>query len=239
MTLWFALEPVSGTDATEWRELVRYAIPIAERYRQSPTISFRTWPGTIGDQEEVSTKDYYRGLDPTGFMRFTIGRNGHLVGEPRSYSDSPEVARDIRQAVLQADSAGDFPVPAGPEQGQNRTISFAIGMRTTQKEGTVAFARVRLPVIELESPPEMLRPGPQRYPDEEKSRGREGRVDVYYVIDETGHALEQTIVALRSTSEAFAQSVIAMIRRSLFRPASVGGCPMSTGVYQTINFNIW
>jgi TonB family protein len=234
--LWFALEPVPGSPPLEWQELVRYAIPISQRYLQASSISFRTWPRTTGGTEDAVGRAFDRGIDPTGFSRFEVSAEGRLVGEPRTWSDSPEVASGILQAIRQADSAGDFERVMGQNVG--RVISFAISMRTEPRDGAVVFGKVRVPVIILEEAPRMKRAGSQRYPREEMSKGRGGRVDVYYVIDEAGWVVEESIVVLRATSDAFAESAKDMLRRSTFVPARVGGCPMANGVYQTINYTM-
>jgi hypothetical protein len=238
LVVWLAFEPPREAKRSEIEELTPYGIAIAQRYRQPTQISFRTWPGTYGRESETRPELNYGGFGMDGILRLVIGSGGHLAGEPHVYHDSPEIMRAIRQAVVDADSAGVFGAADANRNRRERKYTFRISGREQPREGAVAFARLPITALRLEEEPTMLRPGAQRYPEEEKRDGRSGKVRVYYVIDRLGKVIPNSIVALELSSPGFAQSAETMLLGSTFTPGMIGGCPVATGVYQTVNFEI-
>jgi hypothetical protein len=233
-----AFEPPREAKRSEIAELTPYGIAIAQRYRQPAQVSFRTWPGTYGRESETRPELNYGGFGMDGILRFVVGSDGHLAEDPMVYHDSPEIMRAIRRAVMEADSAGIFISPEPNRNRRERRYTFRISGREESREGAVAFTRLPLTALRLEVEPTMVRAGTQQYPEDEKRSGHSGKVRVYYVIDRLGRVIPNSIVALELSSLGFAHSTEAMLLGSTFTPGKIGGCPVATGVYQTVNFVI-
>jgi hypothetical protein len=228
--IWFSLEVHRGTRASKAREILPYAMALAQEYQQPSRVSFRTWPGTyLKESESQENEDTLGGFGLDGMIRFSVDREGRLAGEPQVIHDSPELVMALQEALARAQ------FPPGDDRDVAR-IELLIRSRRKLREGVVSFARIPLPLVRLEEEPRMLRPGPQRYPEEEKIVGRSGRVTVYYVITAAGAVLPGSIYAYEATSLAFAESAEAMLMASRFVPGRSGGCALATGVQQFVNF---
>ncbi len=77
-----------------------------------------------------------------------------------------------------------------------------------------------------------------RYPPVMQQAGIEGRVEVQYVVDTTGHAEPGSWRVLRSTNKAFEEPAREAIMKAVFRPARIRGQAVRQLVQQAITFNI-
>ena len=229
--VWFSLELHRDAGDRKRRETLPYAMAIAGAYQQPARVSFMTWPGTYGeDQENDDDERTPGGFGLDGMIRFVIDREGKVTGQPRVIHDSPQISAALEEAIARA----RFPEPARDEY----PVELLIRSRRNPREGVVSFARIPLPIIRLEEEPRLVQPGPQRYPDNEKQTGTGGRVAVYYVITAKGRMLPGSMYAYEATSVDFARATEEMLLSSFFSPGRSGGCALAVGVQQYVNFVI-
>lgn len=77
-----------------------------------------------------------------------------------------------------------------------------------------------------------------RYPPVMQSAGVEGRVDLQYVVDTTGHVEPASLKILRSSHKAFEEPAREVILKSVFRPARIRGKAVRQLVQQAVTFKI-
>lgn len=77
-----------------------------------------------------------------------------------------------------------------------------------------------------------------RYPSALRAQGREGTVDVQYVVDRTGAVDSSTIRILRSTDPAFTTAVEEVLPSMHFRPAEAGGRTVKQLMQQPFMFRL-
>jgi TonB family protein len=71
-----------------------------------------------------------------------------------------------------------------------------------------------------------------------KAVGREGSVDLSFVVDETGRVTPGTVRLVSFTTAAFAQAVLDIVPRFRLEPATIGGCPVKQLVRQPFQFHL-
>lgn len=89
---------------------------------------------------------------------------------------------------------------------------------------------------QVDDPPQLLQPGPQRFPPVLQNAGITGRVEVQFIVDTEGHAEPASFKVLSSTHKAFEEPAREMILKSLFKPGRSRGQPVRVLVRQAINF---
>jgi protein TonB len=77
-----------------------------------------------------------------------------------------------------------------------------------------------------------------RYPPVMQQAGIDGRVELQFVVDTTGHAELGSIKVIRSTNKAFDEPAKETIRKSVFKPARIRGKAVRQLVLQAVTFNI-
>lgn len=80
--------------------------------------------------------------------------------------------------------------------------------------------------------------GVPHYPDALRAQGKEGTVDVQFVVDPAGVVDSSTIKVFKSTDPAFTAAVEEALRRTHFPRAEVGGHPGKRLVQRTFIFRI-
>jgi outer membrane biosynthesis protein TonB len=95
------------------------------------------------------------------------------------------------------------------------------------------------PYIEaaVDRPPDLVRPGPRRYPTDLELSGVGGRVVLSFVIDTLGLAEPCSFHVLSATNSSFEVAAFRMVLGSLFRPGEVRGQKVRVLVTQAISFN--
>jgi TonB family protein len=91
---------------------------------------------------------------------------------------------------------------------------------------------------EVDDPPRMIAPGPQRFPPEQRRIGQGGSVTVTYVIDTQGRAIVASIRSVHASDRAFIPPTVQMLEESRFSPAVHGGRVIAVCVRQTVNFTL-
>jgi TonB family protein len=76
------------------------------------------------------------------------------------------------------------------------------------------------------------------YPSALRRNGQEGLVRLRFVINEFGVAEEASLRILSLSHPAFGPPALETIRRSVFEPATAGGCPAKQMVEQNIRFRL-
>lgn len=90
----------------------------------------------------------------------------------------------------------------------------------------------------VDEPPELLVPGPLRYPAELKNRRVTGYVELEFVVDSTGRAERETIRITYSDHDRFNEAAIAAIEASIYQPGRVRGRPVRVLVSMTVHFEV-
>jgi len=139
--------------------------------------------------------------------RQPVGRRLIFV-EPKLSIDVPPI--DITGAVSTPDDFGATPFgTASPIDGD--------GGGTGADAAPFSADQVEKQVTVVPGAP------PPRYPEVLRSSGVEGQVTALFVVDERGHAEEESIRFIRSDNRLFEDAVRVALRRMRFIPAEVGG----------------
>jgi protein TonB len=77
-----------------------------------------------------------------------------------------------------------------------------------------------------------------RYPDMLRSSGTEGQVIAQFVVNEKGRADQKTFKVISSTHPLFADAVNRALPQMRFKPAKIGGKPVSQLVQQLFVFKL-
>jgi len=85
---------------------------------------------------------------------------------------------------------------------------------------------------------ELITPPRPRYPPVMQQAGIEGRVDLQYVVDTTGHVERNSVKVLGSSNKMFEEPAKEAILKAVFRPAKIRGRPVRQLVQQAIAFKI-
>ncbi len=91
---------------------------------------------------------------------------------------------------------------------------------------------------EVDDPVRPISQPSPRYPPTLQAAGIQGRVEVQYVVDTTGHAEPSSWKILRSTNKMFEEPARESIMKSVFRPARIRGRAVRQLVQQAIGFTI-
>jgi outer membrane biosynthesis protein TonB len=91
---------------------------------------------------------------------------------------------------------------------------------------------------EVDDPPRMTSPGPQRYPAQARLHGIPGRVTVTYVIGRDGLAVRPSVRVVDATNDVFVPATEEMIYASRFSPGVHLGAPVATCVKQVLHFTL-
>ena len=77
-----------------------------------------------------------------------------------------------------------------------------------------------------------------RYPPLLASAGIQGRVEMQYIVDTTGHAERNSFKVLKTTHQAFVEPAKEAIMKGVFKPARYRGRPVRQLVQQAISFKL-
>jgi protein TonB len=77
-----------------------------------------------------------------------------------------------------------------------------------------------------------------RYPDPLRSSGVEGKVDAEFVVNEKGRADRESLKIISSSHKLFADAVARALPEMRFKPARIGGKPVSQLVQQLFVFRL-
>lgn len=91
---------------------------------------------------------------------------------------------------------------------------------------------------EVDQPVDPIRIPTPRYPPVMQQAGIEGKVEVQYVVDTTGHAEPRSWKVLRSANRQFEEPAREAIMKGVFRPARIRGRAVRQLVQQAISFTI-
>lgn len=91
---------------------------------------------------------------------------------------------------------------------------------------------------EVDDPVRLLNRPQPRYPPTLQAAGIEGKVEVQYVVDTTGHAESSSWKVMRSTNKMFEEPAREAIMKAVFRPARIKGRAVRQLVQQAISFTI-
>lgn len=86
--------------------------------------------------------------------------------------------------------------------------------------------------------PEVLSGPPPQYPEEMRSRGIEGTVELRAMVDTLGRVEPASIEVLRSSAEPFAAAAKRMVLKTRFRPAQLNGRAMRMQVIIPVRFTL-
>ena len=90
---------------------------------------------------------------------------------------------------------------------------------------------------DVDRPPELITPGPRKYPPDMERAGVGGRAQFSFVIDTLGHPEPCSFHAIAATNASFEVAAFRMVLGSLFRPAEVNGHKVRVKVMQAVTFN--
>ncbi|HET9514134.1 MAG TPA: energy transducer TonB [Gemmatimonadales bacterium] len=209
---------------------------LLQNYRQPSGLSLPLWA------RYVETEEKPRDLHAAGYglathVGFYLDQYGRLADTLISVtSASPELNASLVAAVRRADSAGSL--PNSTQTKKRHLILSVIDWDRRGSAPSAPLARVAVPVIRVDSGPSPISIPKPDYPRGAQRAGIEGRVELQYVVLETGQADPATFHVVRTNYREFAASAIEVIARGSFRPAQLAGCPVPILVQQKVSFKL-
>lgn len=209
---------------------------LVQNYRQPSGLSLPLWARYV--EIEKQPRDLYAaGYGLATHVGFYLDQYGRLADTLISVtSASPELNASLVAAVRRADSAGSLP---NSSQTKKRYLILSVIDWDHRGSAPAApLARVSVPVIRIDSGPSPISIPRPVYPRRAQRAGIEGRVELQYVVLETGQADPATFHVVRTNYREFAASAIEVIARGSFRPARLAGCPVPILIQQKVSFNL-
>jgi TonB family protein len=161
---------------------------------------------------------------------------GRLTGvEWVTESRSPELAGAVLRALRAADSAMAFLELRKPPNVPIRLALAFVDTLTADDQPLMPTRVAYYPVEELVEMQSM--PAPQ-YPQRLQSAKVDGRVELQYLVDATGHAVPTTLWVVSATHDEFVAAASAAVLRGTFRPAGGHGCQVGMTVQQAVSFKV-
>jgi periplasmic protein TonB len=105
-----------------------------------------------------------------------------------------------------------------------------------QQPAQTESAPAPIPFVAIESPPEIVRREPAKYPEIAIKMGIQGRVTVEVTIDAQGKAIQTKVV--KSSSEVFNDAAVEAVMKYTFKPAMQSTGPVAAKVYIPIDFRL-
>ncbi len=177
-----------------------------------------------------------------GLYGFMYQSNGKL-SDPRvlvsSLSDRVDSA--IIRAVRVASDSGDLlPLPVSMGSVVEMRLTLGTSVRDDSLAASGPLFHVRQPVFDRVTYPEadpkhMSAP---HYPPEALREGIEGDVEVDMVIRPDGSIDPRSVLVRRASHTPFVRHAIDALLKNRFKPARVGGCPVSAIHTQPFAFTI-
>ena len=93
-------------------------------------------------------------------------------------------------------------------------------------------------MIRAESPVHIRTFIAPRYPESAKVAGVQARVELQFIVDESGRVPPNSIQVASAAYQEFVESAVNAVRAETFRPAMAGGCPLKMQVEQSVRFTI-
>jgi periplasmic protein TonB len=116
-----------------------------------------------------------------------------------------------------------------------RGVEGGIAAGIVGGSGPVDNAQVFLEA-QVDDQPQLITPGPMRYPEVLKAAGIEGRVTVQFVIDTSGHPDPSSIRIMNTPHQGFNNATKELVSKSVYRPGKVRGQAVAVLVSQSITF---
>lgn len=209
---------------------------LIQNYRQPSGLSLPPWARYV-EIEEKPRDLYAPGYGLATHVGFYLDQYGRLADTLISVtSASPELNASLVAAVRRADSAGILP---NSHQAKKRHLILSVIDWDRRASAPAApLARVSVPVIRVDSGPSPISIPRPVYPRPAQRNGIEGRVELQYVVLETGQADPASFHVVRTNYREFAASAIEVITRGRFRPARLAGCPVPILIQQKVSFRI-
>jgi TonB family protein len=151
---------------------------------------------------------------------------------------SPEIADALTEATYRADSLRSLPALPGDGYPRDGRFVFEIQESLKPPEHAVAFARLRLQGLEIETLPTLDRITYPHYPIAAQQRAVEGFALFQFVVDASGTAEPGSFVLLQTNYRDFAEAAMTALRQTTYHPALVGGCPVPSLVTQRVGFKV-
>ncbi len=152
----------------------------------------------------------------------------------------------VDSALLRAihDGAAAPGAPPFPERARGDAATLRVRLWSFRTKGPPterggALFRYRSPLFRIVQEARPL-PGlaPPRYPEEDRRAGKEGMVDMIFVIGVDGVPVEGTILVERATNLPFVARTVEAIRSYRYSPARVAGCPVAILAFQPFDFRL-
>lgn len=149
----------------------------------------------------------------------------------------PQLDDAIASAIHAADSAHDFPPLDGVTTASSMPFFVDFDMGSGVFTTGFPVFRASVPLFRATSvqPDVLVSP---KYPEELRTRGKQGEARVRFVVDETGRVAKGSHRFLKLSEVPFGQSVIDAFPRMRFKPARIGNCPIKQIVEQTFQFKL-
>lgn len=165
---------------------------------------------------------------PTPVRAEVHASEGGLVAAP--VVDVPDPPTDVPTGIP--------PLTSGPVLDLDRIrLALTAGPTGPVAGDPISVERI-LGAAEVDDPATAIHQPAPRYPPVLRLAGIEGRVQLEFVIDTTGHLERGSLRVLESTHPGFEAAALETLERSVFKPARVAGRAVRQRTLQSIAFRI-
>ena len=203
------------------------------RFHPPESIASLFYPNTAGPKEGP----FGPGGWTFGTFELTIRPNGGFDGIRWLVSTGDSATDDaFLRAVREAGDSGIGTALRPLLRGSDVRVRVVVTSRVD--DSVAVILRVRVPVIRAQSSVRIrtfVAPG---YPETAKVAGVQARVELQFIVDESGHVPPNSIQVVSAAYQEFVESAVNAVRAETFRPAMAGGCPLKMQVEQGVRFTI-
>ncbi len=218
-----AARPLDPTQGVSTDEALSVAAAVAQRLALPPILSMVVYIGHGGSSGSTGRAPGAH-LDLDATYGVTLAPDGHLR-QLRVITSSLDAQLDSAALAAVRTTAEER---AFPHFSAVRTDTVAFGISVSASDSArargIPVLRVHIPLRQLDRRLQQLSDIAPPYPQSLRAQRVEGRVDVSFVVDDTGAVIPSTISVRSASDIAFARAVLTTVPRLRFEPAIVDGC---------------
>ncbi len=208
---------------------------LREHFRAPPSIGALFYPYVIGPLDKATPLPSTLESSTYGSFGFSIHRDGTL-GEIRLLATTGDSATDVEiiRDLQAASDSGEGAYLNGTLRDSDDQLRLLV--TSGGGGGAEPLIRLRVPTIHAEAWATIRRAKAVKYPPDALRARIPGVVELAFIIDETGHAVPNSIRLLFAPYQEFAESATEAILAERFGAARAGGCPVKMRVLQQVRY---
>ncbi len=221
------------------RYATRVAQAVAKVFVPPRPVAMTTYVGhRVGGDDASRVSGAHADAQTT--VEVMLRRDGHVAAaEIMATSLVEALDRSLLAAISTADREGMLPRPPSDVASDSIRLRFRLATSDSGRVTGTPIERLHVPLRHYDRAVAVLpdQPAPP-YPGDLRAKGVEGRVDVSFIVDETGGVMARTISVRGASAPAFADAVLRVLPEYRFDAAVVDGCAVRFRAAMPFEFSI-